>query len=200
MSSWTKSLALERAFDYCYARITKQLFHSYMCVNQLSYHCFPKEEGEWINRGWKLFKNLHYSQSSAHLRLTSTIMTDLPGKYVLYISSVDKTNHFIQFCYLCIVILVLFWSCFLFVFQNFGTVQHFNNNLHVYSNLGTIHYLASALPRPCLCLEPFAKLLFPETHGTVQFGAWLIDCVYGAPSLFNNRQEIITGITCILWK
>ena len=81
MSTWTKSLALEHAFDYCYARITKQLFHSYMCVNQLS---FPKKEGEWINRGWKSFKNLHYSQSSAHLRLTSTMMTDLPGKYVLY--------------------------------------------------------------------------------------------------------------------
>ena len=56
---------------------------------------FPEKGGyEWItrgltsiNRGW-IFKN---SQSSAHLRLTSTIMTDLPGNYVLYISSVPTT-------------------------------------------------------------------------------------------------------------
>ena len=38
---------------------------------------------------------------------------------------------------------------------------HLNNNLHVYSNLGTIHYLASALPCD-LCLEAFYKLLFQK--------------------------------------
>ena len=121
-------------------------------------------------------------------------MTDLPGKYVLYISSVDKTNHFIQFCYLCIVILVLFWSCFLFVFQNFGTVQHFNNNLHVYSNLGTIHYLASALP---LCLEAFYKLLFQKNMALFSLGRGLLTVFMEHLHSSITGRKYLTGITVL---
>ena len=58
-----------------------------MCVNQLSYisyNCFPKKEGEWINRGWKLFKIFTLftilCTSQAHFN-----DDDRPaGKYVLY--------------------------------------------------------------------------------------------------------------------
>ena len=41
--------------------------------------------------------------------------------------------------------------------------RHFNNNLHVYSSLGTIF---TALPQPCLYLEAFASS-FPGNYSTV---------------------------------
>ena len=42
-----------------------------------------------------------------------------------------------------------------------------NHNLHVYSNLGTIHCFALAL---CLCLETFYKLIFLENMALLSWG------------------------------
>ena len=71
------------AFDYCCVEIIVSFLNQLCYIN---YHCFLKKEGESINREYpntNYHDPLHISDSPH-----TTMMTDLPGKYVLCTSSV----------------------------------------------------------------------------------------------------------------